>query len=113
VFPTPAGGGFDRSPAGGKIPWRFSAVGPVLRRGGGGEARAGAGEQGGGANLTSGGLWWPVRSAVAGVRGTVAGVHGGDVVGAVAGHNRRGKVVPCDRESVAELRAWFNWTEDH
>jgi hypothetical protein len=43
----------------------------------------------------------------------VAGVRGGDVAGAVAGHNRRGKVVPWDRESVAELRARFNWTEDH
>jgi hypothetical protein len=52
------------------------------------------------------GLWRPVR-------GTVAGVRGGDVAGAVAGHNRRGKVVPWDRESVAELRARFNWTEDH
>jgi hypothetical protein len=90
------GGGFDRSPAGGEIPRRFSAVGPVLRRGGGGEARAGAGDHGGGANLTGGGLWRPVRGAVAGVRG-------GDVAGAVARHNRRGKVVPCDRESVAEL----------
>jgi hypothetical protein len=56
--------------------------------------------------LTCGGLWRPVR-------GAVAGVHGSDVAGAVAGHNRRGKVVPCDRESVAELRARFNWTEDH
>jgi hypothetical protein len=56
--------------------------------------------------LTCGGLWRPVRGAVAGVRGS-------DVAGAVAGHNRRGKVVPCDRESLAELRAWFNWTEDH
>jgi hypothetical protein len=100
------GGGFDRSPAGDEIPQRFSAVGPVLRRGGSGEAQAGAGDHGGGANLTGGGLWRPVR-------GTVAGVRGGDVAGAVAGHNRRGKVVPCDRESVAELRAWFNWTEDH
>jgi hypothetical protein len=34
-------GGFDRSPADGEIPRRFSAVGLVLRRGGGGEARAG------------------------------------------------------------------------
>jgi hypothetical protein len=59
------GGGFDRSPAGGEIPRRFSAVGPVLRRGGGGEARAGAGDHGGGANLTGGGLWrWWVSAAV-------------------------------------------------
>jgi hypothetical protein len=56
--------------------------------------------------LTGGGLWRPVH-------GAVAGVHDGDVAGAVAGHNRRGKGVPCDRECVAELRAWFNWTEDH
>jgi hypothetical protein len=56
--------------------------------------------------LTCGGLWRPVHGAVAGVRG-------GDVAGAVAEHNRRGKVVPCDHESVAELRARFNWTEDH
>jgi hypothetical protein len=65
-------------------PWRFSAVVPFLRLGGGGEARAGAGDHRGGANLTGGGLWRPVRGAVAGVRD-------GDVVGAVAGHNRRGK----------------------
>ena len=56
--------------------------------------------------MTGGGLW---RS----VRGAVAGVHGGEVAGAVAGCNRRGKVVPCDRESVAELRALVNWTDDH
>jgi hypothetical protein len=68
-------------------------VGPVLRRGSGGEARAGEGGHGGGVNLAYGGLWRPVR-------GTVAGARGG-----VAGHNRGGKVAPCDRESVAELRA--------
>jgi hypothetical protein len=34
-------------------------VGPVLRRGGGGEARAGAGDHRGGVNLTSGGLGRP------------------------------------------------------
>jgi hypothetical protein len=56
--------------------------------------------------LTGRGLWRPVRR-------TVADVRGGDAAGAVAGHNRRGKVVPCDRESVAELRAQFNWTKDH
>jgi hypothetical protein len=93
---TKGEGGFDRSLANGEIPRRFSAVGPVLRRGGGGEARAGAGDHGGGVNLTGGGLWRPVR-------GTVADVRGGDAAGAVAGHNRRVKVVPCDRESVAEL----------
>jgi hypothetical protein len=37
------------------------------------------------------------------VRGAVAGVHGIDVAGAVAGRNRRGKEVHCDREYVAEL----------
>jgi hypothetical protein len=46
--------------------------------------------------LTGGGLWRPVR-------GAVARVHGGDVAGAVAGRNRRGKEVPCDHEYVAEL----------
>jgi hypothetical protein len=56
--------------------------------------------------LTCGGLWRPVHGAVVGVRD-------GDVAGVVAGHNRRGKVVPCDHESVAELRERFNWTEDH
>jgi hypothetical protein len=69
---------------------------PVLRLGGSGEARAGAGDHRGGGNLTGGGLWRPVSGAVAGVRG-------GAVAGAGAGHKRRGKVVHCDRESVAEL----------
>jgi hypothetical protein len=84
----------------------------VLRRGSSfavGRRWRGTGRAGvhrGWANLTCGGLWRPVRGAVAGVRD-------GDVNGAVAGHNRRGKVVPCDRESVAELRARFNWIEDH
>jgi hypothetical protein len=49
-------------------------------------------------NLACGGLWRPVR-------GTVVGARGGDAAGAVAGHNRGGKVAPCDRESVAELQA--------
>jgi hypothetical protein len=102
---TEGEGGFDQNLADGDIPRRFSAVGPILRQGGGGEARASARDHGGGVNLTGGGLWRPVR-------GTVADVHGGDAAGAVAGHNRRGKVAPCDRESVAELRAWFSWTED-
>ena len=81
------GGGFDRSPAGGEIPRRFSAAGPVLRRGGGGEARASAGDHGGGINLACGGLWRPVR-------GTVAGAHDGDAAGAIAGHNRGEKWRP-------------------
>jgi hypothetical protein len=75
-------------------PRRFSVVVPVLRRGGGSKARVGAGDHRGGANLTGGGLWRPVRDVV-------------------AERNRRGKGVPCDRECVAELRARFNWTEDH
>jgi hypothetical protein len=81
-----------------RVPRRFSAVGPVLWRGGGGEARVGEGGHGGGANFACGGLWRPVR-------GTVAGARSGDAAGEVTGHNRRGKVAPCDRESVAELRS--------
>jgi hypothetical protein len=81
------GGGFDRSLAGGEIPRRFSAAGPVLRRGGGGEARVGAGDHGSGVNLACGGVWRPVRD-------TVVGARGGDAAGAVAGHNRGGKVAP-------------------
>jgi hypothetical protein len=73
-------------------------VGPVLWRGSSGEARAGEGGHGGGVNLACGGLWRPVR-------GTMEGARGGDAAGAVAGHKRGGKVAPCDRESVAELRA--------
>jgi hypothetical protein len=94
---TEGEGGFDRSPADGEIPRRFSAVGLVLRRGGGGEARAGAGDHGGGVNLTGGGLWRPVR-------GTVAGVHGGKVAGAAVGCNRGRGGVPRDRDRVAELK---------
>jgi hypothetical protein len=70
----------------------------TARRKGGGEARAGEGGHGGGANFACGGLWRPVR-------GTVAGARGGDAAGEVAGHNRGGKMVPYDRESVAELLA--------
>jgi hypothetical protein len=97
---TATEGGQGARPGSGRrrAPRRFSVMGPVLRRGSGGEAWAGAGGHGGGVNLTDGGLWRPVR-------GTVAGAHGGDAVGAVAGHNRGGKVAPYDRESVAELRA--------
>jgi hypothetical protein len=51
----------------------------------------------GGANLASGGLWRPVHGAVAGARDDEA-------AGEVFGHDRGGKVVPCDRERVAELR---------
>jgi hypothetical protein len=90
-------GGFNRSPADDEIPRRFSAVGPVLRRGGGGEARAGAGDHGGRVNLTGGGLWRPVC-------GTVAGVHSGEVAGAAVGCNRGQGGVPHDRDRVAELK---------
>jgi hypothetical protein len=94
---TEGEGGFDRNPADGEIPRRFSAVGPVLRWGGGGEAREGAGDHGGGVNLTGGGLWRPVRS-------TVAGVHGGEVAGAAVGCNSGRGGVPRDRDRVAELK---------
>ena len=76
-----------------RVPRRFSAVGPVLWRGGGGKARAGEGAHGGGANWTDGDLWRPVR-------GTVAGARGGDAAGAVAGRNRGGKWRPVT------VRAW-------
>jgi hypothetical protein len=89
--------GVDRSSTGGGIPWRFSAVGPVPRWGGGGGARAGAGDHRGGVNLTSGGLGRPVR-------GEVAGVHGGEVAGEAVGCNRGWGGVPRDRERVAELK---------
>jgi hypothetical protein len=55
------GAGAGRGSVAGEIPWRFSTVGPVLRRGSGGEARAGVGAHGGGVNLTGGGLGWPVH----------------------------------------------------
>ena len=54
------GEGVGRGSAG-EIPRRFSAVGPVLRWGSGGEAQAGVGGHGGGVNLTGGGLGWPVH----------------------------------------------------
>jgi hypothetical protein len=93
-------GGEGARPGSGRrrVPRRFSAVGPVLWWGNGGEARAGEGGHGGGANFACGGLWRPVRS-------TVAGAHGGDATGEVADHNRVGEVAPYDRESVAELLA--------
>jgi hypothetical protein len=87
------GRGVDRSSTSGGIPRRFSTVGPVLRRGGGGEARAGAGDHRGGVNLTGGGLGRPVA---------VAGVHGGEVTGEAVGCNRGRGGVP--RERVAELK---------
>jgi hypothetical protein len=81
-------------------------VGPVPRRGGGGEARAEAGDHMGGVNLTGGGLGRPVR-------GTMASVHGGEVAGEAVGCNRGREVVPCDRERVVELHALVNSTEIH
>jgi hypothetical protein len=96
----------DRSSTGGGNPRRFSAVGPVPRRGGAGEARAGAGDHRGGVNLTGGGLGRPVR-------GAVAGVHGGEVAGEVLGCNGGWGGVSYDRERVAELHALVNSTENH
>jgi hypothetical protein len=80
-----------------RTPRQFSAAGPVLWRGSGGEARAVGVGHDGGANLAYGGLWRPVHGAVAGARG-------GEAAGEVSGHDRGGKVVPSDRERVAELR---------
>ena len=88
------GGGFDRSPAGGES---RGAVGPVLRRGSGGEARLGAGDHEGGVNWTVGGLWRLVR-------GTVASVRGGMVAGAAIGLHRGRGGVPRDRDRVAQLK---------
>jgi hypothetical protein len=48
-----------------RCPRRFSAVGPVLRRRSGGEARVVVGGLGGGVNSTSGGPGWPVHGAAA------------------------------------------------
>jgi hypothetical protein len=76
------GGEVDRSSTASEILWRFSAVGPVLWWGSGGEARAGVGDHRGGVNLTGGDLGWPVHDAV-------AGACGGEVAGEAAGRNRR------------------------
>jgi hypothetical protein len=67
-----------------RAPRRFSAVGPVLWRGRGGEARAVGVGHDGGANLACGGLWRPVH-------GAVAGAHGGEAAGEVSGHERGAK----------------------
>jgi hypothetical protein len=80
----------DRSSTADAIPRRFSAVGPVLWRGSGGEARAGLGHHRGGVNLTGRDLGWPVHGA--------AGARGGEVAGEAAERNRRWGGVPCDRE---------------
>jgi hypothetical protein len=85
-----ANGGRERARPGfgrRRTPRRFSAVGPVLWRGSGGEARAGEVGHGGGANLACGGLWRPVRGAVAGARG-------GEAAGEVSGHDRGAKWCP-------------------
>jgi hypothetical protein len=79
-------GEVDRGLATGEIPRRFSAVGPVLWRGSGGEARAGVGDHGGGVNLTGGG------SGVAGPR-RVAGARDGEVAGEATGCDRRREAV--------------------
>jgi hypothetical protein len=84
------GGEVDRSSTAGEITRRFCAMGPVLWRGSGGEARAGVGDHGGGVNLIGGGQGWPVHGAVAGARG-------GEVAGEAAERKRRWGEVPCDR----------------
>jgi hypothetical protein len=79
------GGRFDRSPADGEIPRWFSAVGPVLRRGGGGEARAGAVDHGGGVNLTGGAYGdrsvarWRVSTAARSPVPQLGAIGGGEV----------------------------------
>jgi hypothetical protein len=100
------GGEVDLSSTTGEIPRRFSAVGPVLWWGSGGEARAGVGDHRGGVNLTGGDLGWPVHGAVAGARG-------GEVAGEAAERNRRWGEVPCDRECVAEIKHQINSTESY
>jgi hypothetical protein len=100
-------GKVDRSSTGGGILRWFSAMGPVLWRGSGGEARAGAGDYRGGVNLTDGGLGRPVR-------GAVAGVHGGEVAGEAVGCNRGGEgclvTVSVWRSSSTRLiRPKFTW----
>jgi hypothetical protein len=72
------GGGVDRSSTAGEIRRWFSAVGPVLWRGSGGEARVGIGDHGGGVNLTGGGLGWPVHSAVRSPARQPSAIGGGD-----------------------------------
>jgi hypothetical protein len=100
------GGEVDRSSTTGEISRRFSAVGPVLWRGSGGEAWAGLGDRRGGVNLTGGGLGWLVQGAVAGARG-------GEVAGEATERNRRWGELPCDRECVAELKHQINSTESY
>jgi hypothetical protein len=95
---TATEGGEGARPGSGRrrAPRRFSAAGPVLRRGGGGEARAGDGGHVGGANWTGGGLWRPVR-------GTVVGARGGDAAGAVAGHNRCNTLNPSIKNNLVYI----------
>jgi hypothetical protein len=80
---TEGKGGLDRAGRW-RAPRRFSAVGPVLWRERGGEARAVGVGHDGGANLACGGLWRPVHGAVAGARG-------GEAAGEVSGHDRGAK----------------------
>jgi hypothetical protein len=79
-------GGVDRGSATGEISRRFSAMGPVLWRGSGGEARAGVGDHGGGVNFTGGG------SGVDGPR-RVAGARDDEVTGEATGRDRRREAV--------------------
>jgi hypothetical protein len=79
-------GGVNRGSAAREIPRRFFAVGLVLWRGSGGEARAGVGDHGGGVNLTCGG------SGVAGPW-RVAGARGSEVAGEATGRDRRREAV--------------------
>jgi hypothetical protein len=95
------GEGLDRGSTGSGDPRRFSAVGPVLRWGGGGGAWVVDEDHRGGANFSCGGLGRPVR-------GMVAGVRGGEAAGEFFGRIRLGEVACRERGSVAELLALFN-----
>jgi hypothetical protein len=88
------GEGLDRGSTGGGDPRRFSAVGPVLRRGGGGRAWVVDEDHRGGANFSCGGLGRPVR--------------GGEAAGEFFGRIRVGEVACRECGSVAELLALFN-----
>jgi hypothetical protein len=100
------GGEGRRSTTASEIPWRFSAVGPVLWRGSGGEAWVGVRDHRGGVNLTGRNLGWLVHSAMVGARG-------GEVPGEAAERNRRWGELPCNRECVTELKHQINSTESY
>jgi hypothetical protein len=95
------GEGAGRGSTASEIPRRFSAGGPVLRRGSGGKARAGVRGHEDGVNLTGGGLGWPVHGALAGARG-------GEVAGEAVKRNRRWKRVRHDHEGVVNLESLPN-----